>query len=193
MRTLLIILFLVAATGGQAQQKKRWKYGSFYTAGLVTGASGDALAVQTVQGAWSKRFFAGLGTGLDWYYARSLPLFADLRYKLHERKKASFVYFDIGGNLATGKNEPEFPSPFYNYEFKGGIYLDAGVGYLLPIRKLGTAVLLTAGYSQKSMKETQTLKPEFDTDQPWPVWWGARKYETDYIFRRWTIKLGLAL
>jgi hypothetical protein len=192
MRLLILALCLALATVGQAQQAKAWTYGSFYSAGLLNGGSGDALSVQTVQGAWSKRIFTGLGLGVDWYYARSMPVFADLRFKLRERRSTSFLYADLGANIPVGRQNEDVRSRWYNYNYKGGIYFDAGAGYLFPIRKLGTSVLLTAGYSQKSVRETQTLKPEFDNDQIGP-WWGAKKYETDFILRRWSFKLGFAL
>src|SRR3954451_20111827 len=48
-------------------------------AGLLVGKSGRDFQVQAIPGIQYKSWFAGAGSGLDYYYWRTVPLFFDVR------------------------------------------------------------------------------------------------------------------
>ena len=63
---------------------------SINKAGLLTGSAGQAANIQTINGlTWSK-WFAGVGTGIDYYGTRSIPLFVDLRRNFNTKAKGVY-------------------------------------------------------------------------------------------------------
>lgn len=128
---------------------------------LVNGDDAVSGALQTVNGFGLGNWYAGLGAGIDFYRYRSVPLFLDVRRSFNVRKgNKLFVYGDGGYNLPWVKhNEPEYtiwgwPSNV-KYQYKGGVYWDAGFGYAVQIKN-GNAFLLSAGFSHKYFSEKRT-------------------------------------
>ena len=72
-RVLCLLFLLVLVTAINAQQKPR--FSTQNSVGLLFGGSDNAPKVQTVNGIACRNWFAGIGTGIDWYTQRSIPLF----------------------------------------------------------------------------------------------------------------------
>jgi hypothetical protein len=90
------VLFLLP--GSQAQ-KAEWKVTGIADAGIVWGSyepSGDMrLRAGMQQGAWSLT----VGSGLDYYRFRSVPVFAGGQYFFGNSRSKPFVYAHGGVNL----------------------------------------------------------------------------------------------
>jgi hypothetical protein len=125
---------------------------------LSGGSSGNYFQLQTVNGVSKGPWFAGLGAGLDYYRFRSVPLFLSVTRDLAIGKRDwLFLYLDGGTNLPWYKRPDLMEDYIVSSVFHGGEYWSGGLGYLW---KLGDhtskAVLLSAGYTVKKLKEDQT-------------------------------------
>lgn len=121
--------------------------------GLLEGSGGTAFQVQAIPGVIYKNWIAGLGTGLDYYKRRSVPLFLSLRRDLSIRNKQFFIGADGGLNYEwTRKTDPmdgDFkPAPFYG----------ANIGYRFPLWDGSKSILLSFGYSYKQLREYKNIQ-----------------------------------
>ena len=178
-----LVLFMVKATG----QNKKIKFSSINQVGLLSGSSGEAFMLQTINGLKKDKWFAGAGTGLDFYRERTIPLFLAIRRDLINRINTPFVYADAGINFSWlnsfQKQQKQFPisSP--------GLIYDLGIGWKLS-GKNNRAYIFSAGYSFKQVKEKVKS-----------LWWSApapqlesENYEShNYLYRRIVIKVGFQL
>ena len=142
----------------QQQKPSRPVFHSVEQGALINGNQAVSGALQTVNGIGYGNWFAGIGAGIDFYRYRSVPLFLSLRRSLDMKNgNKLFAYADGGYNLPwVTKDEPVFsiwgwPSQT-DYKYKGGLYMDAGLGYAVHI-KGGNAFLLSTGYSHKYFSE----------------------------------------
>ena len=174
---------MVKATG----QNKKIKFSSINQVGLLSGSSGEAFMLQTINGLKKDKWFAGAGTGLDFYRERTIPLFLAIRRDLINRINTPFVYADAGINFSWlnsfQKQQKQFPisSP--------GLFYDLGIGWKLS-GKNHRGYVFSAGYSFKEV--TEKVKS---------LWWLApapqlesENYEShNYLYRRIVIKAGFHL
>lgn len=167
-----------------ASAQDKIKFNSINSGGIILGEQNTYGSIQTVNGLRLNKWFAGIGTGYDFYYYSSVPLFIDGRRYLG-RKSRSFLYGDMGYNF-PGKYKPKNEVPVYtSYNFSGGIYTDigAGVGFLL---KSTTSVFIAAGYSYKNLSnKVGFVIPCINPPCPQSV----ENY--DYDFNRILIKAGI--
>lgn len=182
MKKYLVIVCLGAllSTNGSAQSS--WKFTSAEYVGMLWGEAGNYGQVQTINGASNRAWFLGLGTGLDFYRYRSIPLFLSLTRQLMPSKNGLFL------NLDGGVNFPWYHRPdggyytpgFSTSEFKMGPYWGAGLGYKIKIpgRNKDYALSLLGGYSYKELKENAKTDP-------------VTRF--DYRNRRWSLKVGIIL
>ena len=150
-------LFFVVAfsliTINLAAQKKIF-FSSQNYAGLLEGESGSQFQLETINGLKYKSWFAGLGTGIDWYYKRSIPVFLSVNKDLLKKQKRNFFIAANGGI-----NFPWEKSGYNNewgYTVKKaipGIYWEGGFGYKIGMRKTNDALLIQLGYSYKYVGE----------------------------------------
>jgi hypothetical protein len=181
MRKLIpFVLFFFALQA--SAQGPGYRFQSKVQAGLLEGEQGSAFQLQTIHGFQKKTWFAGIGTGLDYYNIRSLPVFLNLRKDLFNREKTPFVYASGGYHFLWLREEDKR----YNItDSKGGLYFDAGVGYQLPVKK--SALYFTAGYSQKNFSQK-------GHDEVWITIWPAPMPQTrtyEYELRRLSVQMGL--
>ena len=120
-------------------------------ASLVNGSKGMSAALQAIAGFRLKPLYLGLGTGIDYYRFRTVPLFAALRKDIG--RSPAFVYSDIGYHFDwltdANKNRNQFNGTG-NYD--GGLYYDIGIGARLN-KQSPDGFTLSAGYSAKRMKQ----------------------------------------
>src|SRR4051812_17395008 len=101
----LLLLFSLATGIINAQVNtsggKSWmdRFHSFNTVQLLTGSTTTSFAVNTVNGFRFGKFFSGIGTGIDYYYHRSVPLFIEARYDLVKRKGTLQCFANAGLNI----------------------------------------------------------------------------------------------
>jgi hypothetical protein len=152
---LLCFLFSAAQPGATNKPKtidNKARFAAITTAGLQVGASVPAFQVQASAGLQQNGWFAGLGTGIDYYYLRSVPLFAEVR-KLFQKPMPFFLYAAAGINKPWIKEEtPQFNA--YTSGYKSGGYFEAGCGWYVSVLQ-HHALLLSAGYSIKTIHENR--------------------------------------
>lgn len=120
---------------------------------LLSGSCVDGAQIQLAGGLVKNNWHLGLGTGIDYYEMRSIPLYTDVRYHFGKEKKV-FAYANLGYNFHWKENTDGrmyiIPPP--NSVVKNGLYTDLGIGYSLAINK-NRALALSMGYSVKQLSE----------------------------------------
>jgi hypothetical protein len=155
----LLLFFLLTVAGNHimAQQKKSapLAFHSINSIGLHEGEAGSALLLQTLNGVQYRSWFAGLGAGIDYYRFRGVPVFLDIRKYFGAASNHFFVYGDLGMHAHWLTDQQKKAGFTTEWNLKNGLYTDAGLGYSI---KLGSrqALLLSAGYSRKTIRGTQT-------------------------------------
>jgi hypothetical protein len=152
---------------------------------LINGYNAASVGLQSVNGFKKGYWFTGIGTGIDYYLYRTIPLFADLRYEFGNKKNKFFAYGDAGINFSWVQekfsDEPGIWNGNTSNSFKNGIYNDVGLGYNVKLKK-ENSLILSFGYSVKNLKETETYM-DWRTSQ-------LLKRVNSYNLRRVMIKIG---
>jgi hypothetical protein len=166
--------------------KQKFTFSSVNEVGLLTGESGQALALQTTNGIQKGKSFAGIGVGFDFYGLRSIPLFASYRRALTSNKNPPFMYTNAGLNflwLSTEqKNEMQAP------DASSGYYYDLGLGWKL-MGKNGAALVVSAGYTVKQVNYQLPSYTIFASPQI-----GGQSFDRfSFLYRRVVIKIGFQL
>ena len=180
-------LFFLAALILQltAIAQNRIKFESNNQIGLLSGTSRNVLQLQTVNGIRYKTFFVGAGIGVDNYYFKTIPLFADIRKNIFERNQTPFVYVDAGTNFPGRKDES---TTWKSTSYQPGLYYDVGVGYKWKIIKK-LSVNASFGFSQKEYKSHEEYLYMSDPlGMP-----GIPPDRYYYRLQRFTMKFGLSL
>lgn len=185
--TLSLLLFFAGSVA--AQQKKQaplWRFHSINSIGLLEGEAGSAFQLQTINGVQYKNWFAGAGAGLDYYRFRGVPIFLDIRKIFPLATNTFFVYGDIGMH-APWLTQKQKDSNYYISvlsDFKNGLYTDAGAGYQICLGNKA-ALLISAGYSFKSLRGTQIDYSPMSYDGPPAI------TKLRYDLSRLSVKMGL--
>ena len=168
-------------------QNQSGKFSSINQVGVLSGSNGESWMIQTINGVKKRKWFAGAGTGLDFYKDRTVPLFVDIRMDFTNKPNTPFAYSDAGVNFAwlnsSQKQQKQFPQSL------PALFYDLGIGWRLS-GKNNRAFLFSAGYSFKQVKQ----KVKY-------LWWPAptpqlesENYERyNYLYRRVVIKIGFQL
>lgn len=192
-KLLIIILFACTLAGAQSPSKHR----SYLMPqlGVMDGGQSTNLQFQLVGGMVVKNWRIGMGTGLDYYAVRSVPVFADLRNYFGSNKKA-FAFVNLGYNIPWPKDN-QYRTIFASgvtkkSEFKMGLYTDAGIGYDVSLGKQ-KSLSVSIGYTLKKYSET------YDERSGWWIWpvpgpgAGTLRRTELYTLRRLTLKAGFRL
>ncbi|MEO7767719.1 MAG: hypothetical protein ABIS01_09845 [Ferruginibacter sp.] len=190
MKRLLAVMLAItlASFTMQAQEngKKRngWmnKFQSFNTLQVLNGSTTTSLAVNTVNGFQFGKIFTGIGTGFDYYYHRSVPLFIEARLDLLKRK-GKLQLFSNGGLSFP------FSSQNKNLEYNAGTYktsgmYGAGLDYLAMVKK--EAIILGVGFSNKTVLQTRdsyVWNPITNVSEITPI-------KDEYSLNRISIRIG---
>lgn len=180
------ILLLLLMAGAQAQDKAR--YSSMNYAGLLEGSNGSAFQLQTVQGVKFKKWLTGIGTGLDYYYLRSIPLFLSVNRSLFNKPRTPYLTLDGGFNFAWYRRELSDWRTASNSNATPGLFWGAGLGYKVSMRNNKDALLLNIGYSFKQLKD-EYEQPVYCINPPCPP--SIERY--NYKLNRVSVKLGWQL
>lgn len=185
-KTLLLLLFLFLMYSLPAQKKShshRISFSSQNYTGILEGEAGTSFQLQTINGLRYKTWFAGVGTGLDYYYQRSIPLFISLSKFLPSAKTPFYFNGDVGINFPWSKNDRYYFQ--YRGDFSPSLYWAGGFGYKFSFKKGDQGILLNLGYSYKHIiQETETSYPCLIA--PCPVF----KERYDYRLKRLSLKAG---
>jgi hypothetical protein len=147
--TAVLFFSVLCVTAQQQRIPVKWKFRSVNQVGLLQGEDKTAFQLQSVNGFQHSNFFIGLGTGLDYYKYKSVPLFADIRKYFGKANTAFFIYADAGIHFVWEKKN----SSVYEIEkYYPGLYTGAGIGYKAGFKN-GMGLLLSAGYSYKRVND----------------------------------------
>ncbi|MCU7552455.1 hypothetical protein OCK74_25270 [Chitinophagaceae bacterium LB-8] len=178
-------IFLISSILLYISAAAQYSFHSINQLGIVEGEKGTSFQLQTINGFTRNYWFAGVGAGLDYYHQRTVPVFIDIRRKILKNEKSPFVYADAGFSFPWEKQDGE--SVWYKEEYKKGSYFDLGLGYQLPVHKLGSFVF-SLGYSEKRLREERYN--DFYLIYSGVYDGGNNKNIMDYRFRRISIKAG---
>lgn len=150
---LLMILTVLTACKVKAQdndQKRLYPMFHFHslnTIQVLNGSTTTSLAVNTVNGVQFGKLFAGIGTGFDYYYHISVPLFMEAKVDLLSIKGKLQLFGNSGLNFpfAAQNNKLEYK----NGNYKTGHLFGAGIDYLIPVKK--DAVIAGIAFSNKTI------------------------------------------
>lgn len=182
---ILLLLTSVAFTVAIAQQKTKPVFNSYTAAGIQIGQSDPSATTETVNGIKYGNWFAGAGVAYSAYKYRSLPIFFDARYSFGN-KKQFFINGDIGYNMNIKTNYEE-DMFYYDVKYKGGMYLNSGMGYLLqPAKKHSFYVQLNYGIKQDS----KIVKEFIWIDFPPYNRSNENYYTYKYVLKTVEVKLG---
>jgi len=180
-RTLLLLPLLFFMYLLPAQKKLNFSSQNYI--GILEGEASTSFQLQTINGLRYKTWFAGVGTGLDYYYQRSIPLFASFSKFLPSTKTPFYFNGDAGINFPWSKNDSYYFQ--YRGDFSPSFYWAAGFGYKFSFKKRSEGILLNFGYSYKHLiQETETSYPCLVP--PCPVY----KERYDYRLKRLSLKAG---
>jgi hypothetical protein len=153
-RIILSLLLLCSVAGFSQTSKSGLHYRFILSGGVIAGQSTAKPLYQFSGGITFNRFYTGLGVGIDRYFVKTIPVFADIRYDL-DREQRAFVYGNAGTNFGKrSKVVPGFNE--FKEDYIGKFYMDVGLGYRFPLNKFHR-LALSVGYSRKSVVNENTF------------------------------------
>lgn len=181
-KLLCLLLIITFYTKLQAQEKPAYR--SFNTVGIAIGDSKSAYQVFTSHGVSYKSWYAGIGTGVDDYRNRSVPVILSVaRYLLPQNNL--FVQMNAGPNFVWGKGERNRLWNQLDSKAFPGLFAEAGFGFRLETRNPEQGILFGTYYSYKNFKE-KFVVPGNCSNPPCDNM-------NEYIksgFSRWAFKMG---
>lgn len=195
MKKYLIGILLLAASQVNAQKGNNKINKDFYLlpqTSLLVGndyKSGQFLLSGMLE---QKGWGIGIGTGIDIYKLRTIPVFAHLQKDI-TKGGPLFTYLRLGGNIVwpTESQAKGIESPFFNSKvsFQSGLYADLGVGYKLGISKKNP-VTISVGYSRKTVMKTfyDTIIQDFP-----PYHTEKSEHSYQYNLNRLALAVGIKL
>jgi hypothetical protein len=189
-RLLYLLILTIACTGITAQEKdktmpKKFVFASQFFAGLLEGEAGSSFQIQTINGVSYKTWFAGAGTGLDYYSLRSVPVFLSLNKHLKTGHHSYFVQADGGANFAWVDRELSRWSNVISQKFSPGLYWNGSLGFATAFGNKKNSLMVSLGYSYKHLRDTKKLAGNCQNP---PCAELTEIY--NYHFRRVSLKLG---
>ena len=150
---LLILVFACIITFVQAQVKAtksnalQNNFHSFNTVQILNGNTTTSLALNTVNGFQFGKLFTGIGTGFDYYFHTSVPLFLEARLNLIDRKNRLQLFANGGLSFSFSTQNKKFE---YNAgPYKTGSTYGAGLDYLITAGN--QAFILGVAFSNKQV------------------------------------------
>lgn len=179
----VMLLTTIAYSQEEIAKVKKNYFSSGIYAGILEGEAGSALQLQIINGINRGNWFGGIGTGLDYYRFRSVPVFLTMTRYLKPGFRGLYLQGDAGINF------PWVPALFdpegSNDIFRPGLYWNGALGYATCIGKKQNGLLLSLGYSYKKLSQN-TEQPVWCINPPCP----SMKEEFDLRFRRLSLRIG---
>jgi len=182
MKLLVTMVFVFLGMCVCAQKKASFSSQNYV--GLLEGEHGSSLQLQTINGVKFNRWFVGLGAGIDWYYRRSIPVFASVNMDFLKKQKRSF-YLSANAGINYPWQTDNYHNEWGYNETKSysGLYWSAGLGYKIGIGKGDDALLMQLGYDYKRVSEKVVYPYMVYTDND-------PNDRFDYHLRRLSLKMG---
>lgn len=188
-RIQLTLLFACSVLLAAAQQG--WKVHPSIATGFSVGqlgAYGQLKATLAVShGPWS----IGPGVAIDYYRYRTIPVFLAVTRDLSKPESRAIFFLYAEGGLDLPWYYPDtHPWDYYTSRFRPAPWLTGGPGLRLRLsRRHPQAILLTAGYTFKNVREIQTAHQPCLT--PNSCAYSPDQYTYTYINHVLTFAIGL--
>ena len=151
-----VLVIFIAIEMNCTGQDKKMQFKSINSLGLAEGQYGSAIQLQTINGIQKKRWFAGIGLGLDHYRFQSVPMFVDLRRSFGKKSNKIFIFANAGINFSDlTKNQKKYSYPAGS-AFENGVYLATGAGYDIKMTSR-FSLSIASGYTYKNTPEQYRL------------------------------------
>ena len=118
--------------------------------GPLDGERGTSAQIEVIPGIKFNGYHIGIGTGVDYYFIRTVPVFLDFKKVFKPNKNSVFAYADAGFDYPWPSNANKIAQPQLN--FTCGHRLAGGIGYQLAAFK-NTFLQMSVGYSYKQLKQ----------------------------------------
>jgi hypothetical protein len=128
-------------------------------AGLLNGKKHASQMPGLTAGVANKQWVYGIGSSVDYYKLRSVPVYAEVKRSLGNKTNTPFLYANAGININWVL---ESQHPYHNNwgwgttpttcNFSNGHFVEAGTGVNIKNKK-GKGLFLSLGYSRKSLSE----------------------------------------
>ena len=155
LRNVALLLLVFCCLGSRAQDTPGRSGPAFHaigSVGLLEGGNQSSFQLQLLNGFAYKSWFAGIGTGLDYYFIRTIPVTAYIEKQVSPRLPI-FLYGSGGLHFVWRRNMSD-EGGWYNSDYNHGLYYDAGLGYRFNVANR-SAIRLSVGFSEKQFKETR--------------------------------------
>ena len=149
---LLGIFFHSISFSQDAVKKKNisvYKFHSYNSVQLLTGSTTNAASLHSVNGFSKGKFFGGVGTGFDYYYKTTIPLFAEARFDIAGTDRKFQLFANGGFHIPFGNINKKEPSK--KGDFKTGKLLAAGLDYYIPFKSY--AFIVGIAYRKKTVTQ----------------------------------------
>ena len=180
------ILLLCIATGCFANAQKKIRYSGSVDGGILKGSHPANGFVFTTHGIAYNQYTFSIGSGIDLYSFRSIPLFLDVKRSFSNKAVEPFVEASAGINF-TSSNSTD-AKLIYQYvqggHFDNGFFAKAGGGFIFRAQKK-LRITILVGYSYK----TSSYKYQPFTGTPWI--WQVVPVKDVYHFNRWYLGAGI--
>lgn len=182
MRKFLISFCLLITVAGYGQNKLKFRSQNYI--GILEGEAHSAFHLQTINGFGFNKWFGGIGTGLDYYFLRSIPVFLSVSHDFSLKPRTFFISADAGYSFTWESVDRNRWNDFISQKYVPAPYWSGGLGYRVGMKN-GDGILLNVGYSFKHIKEKreqriQCINPPCDTFN--------ERY--DYRLKRLSLKVG---
>ncbi len=184
----IILVILITADKLEAQENNSNEKGrinrfhSFNTIHILNGSTTTSVAINTVNGFQFNKFFCGIGTGFDYYYHTTVPLFLEARLDLVKAKGKLQLFGNGGLSIPFSSQNENFESKTGPY--KTGSLYGAGLDYLVPIKK--EAIIVGVAFSNKQviqMVDNNIWNPVLNKVENIPI-------EEKYSLNRIAVRIG---
>lgn len=101
-------------------------------------------------------FTAGLGTGIEWFERQQVPLFADFKFNVLQKKFCPYLYCQTG--YAFPLTREENIDYYSNSQIKGGFLVGTGAGLKVHFYN-HNAISFSVGYRFQQTKSTWSSGP----------------------------------
>lgn len=182
MKFFAIIIAFILSNNLAAQKKVKFQSQNYI--GVVGGEKDASIQIQTINGLQHRTWFGGIGTGLDFYFQRSVPLFLSLGKYFSSSTNSPYFSLDGGTNFIWDKTT----GSKYNWfrddgDFSPSLYYAAHAGYKIGLPKNNGSLLILLGYSAKRLKE-KLVAPCIVLPCP------EMQESVTYEFNRYSFKMG---
>jgi len=158
-RQMILVMFLLITMGSVSGQKLT--YSGSLEAAFLAGSAEPSFAFNVTQGVRFKQWNVSLGTGMDYYMFRSMPVFIDVKKSFNLWQMAPYIQASAGANFAQPRNSEKIVRYTWSSwipmvdttSTSGGLYARVNTGIIInPAAKIKWGVF--AGWCNKVIKST---------------------------------------